>query len=165
MVTILVVYIGLKMKLIKQTIDACLLYSAAMILSVDPKILIDEIGHDGQDIWWPELKGCQQKRGHHIQEIQDCFIRRGKCLYPVELMPTIHTDSKFKPETIFKINNAMERFQIHIAYKTGILIGMNRYNKAHAVAWDGQRIFDPNGMSYGLEDFRIREIWLVGSMI
>ena len=62
------------MRLLKQPNDSCLLYAAAMVLDEPPEILIREIGHDGQQVWWPELSKSFQKRSFNIQEIIDCFI-------------------------------------------------------------------------------------------
>lgn len=147
-------------------VDACLLYSAAMVLDEKPHVLESEIGHDGQEHWW-RLPGPSAKRGHHIQELQDCAIARGKGFVRVELFPRSapeHMDQAWR--LIFDQETAQRRFKNHVKGRRGILIGRGPYSDlGHACAWTGKDVYDPNGLSYPLENFVIKECWLLAEMI
>ncbi len=145
------------MKLLKMRGNDCLLYSAAMILDEDPRTLEKEIGHDGSAIWWPQVKLPYSHRGYHIQEIIDCCIKRGFGLVPIEAHPC---SASYLAPTDIKIlsppDQAMERFQRLIANRRGILLG-----KRHACAWDGSQVYDPNGRIIDLNQFEVRECWIL----
>jgi len=147
------------MKLLKMSGHDCLLYSAAMILDESPDTLEKEIGHDGKEVWWPEVADPFCRRGIHIQEILDLCIKRGYVLYPVELMPASAARG-CSPKAILQETAAILRFKRIINGQKGILI-----TATHAVAWDGQIIFDPNGRLAVLGDYTIREAWLIGNQI
>jgi len=148
------------MKLLKQNGDHCLVYSLAMVLDEEPEVLMGEIGHDGQEIWWPDNKN--PKRGVHIQECIDCCLRRGYGLVPIELFPcSAPVDAPQDYRYIYDTIEATSRFMNNIADERGIIIGINNQGNGHAVAWDGEMIHDPIGKIYPLEDFNIRECWMV----
>lgn len=144
------------MKLLKMSSNQCLIFSAAMVLGEHPEDLCTEIGHDGLDIVFP-LPPPACYRGHHIQEIQDLFLARGKCLYEVELNPLSgHPDST---RYVRPYDNPRARFERLIKNRQGILV-----SGTHAVAWDGEIIYDPNGRNYGLEKFNPIMAFLVGKI-
>jgi len=149
------------MQLLTQVGDNCLVYAAAMILDENPDTLIEEIGHDGQEIWWPERTGVTRKRGIHIQEIIDCVHARGKALMPIDLFPCCAPDIDAEPKEIWDRGHCMSRFKNMIAFRRGILIGLSESGAGHACAWDGQTVFDPRGFTCKLEDFTIRECWIL----
>lgn len=141
------------MKFLKQKGDTCIIYALAMVLDIDPEVIIEEIGHDGQEIWYPEQVGCQQKRGIHIQELQTVCATRGKLLAPVEVMPRLGPEGRF----IFTEEAGILRFLFLINERSGIMISEN-----HAYAWDGQILHDPaTGSPKQLTDIRIKECWLL----
>lgn len=142
------------MKLLKMAGHDCLLYSAAMVLDESPAILEKEIGHDGSEVWWPEKPQPFCRRGIHIQEILDCFIRRGKGLIPVDLMPA-SAPVGGKPKAIWDVEKAIIRFKTYISGREAILI-----TASHAIAWDGSKVFDPNGRVTVIEDYSIKQAWL-----
>lgn len=133
----------------------CLLYAAAMVLDEDPKVLIKEIGHNGLDIWWPELKDSSRYRGFHIQEIIDLCLTRQKCLVPIDIFgrsaPSGHPQGWKLVPGIDK-----ERFENHIDGAIGILIG-----ETHSAAWNGYEVYDPNGVIYSIDSFQVQECWLL----
>lgn len=143
------------MKLEKQPKPMCLLYAAAMVLGVKPAILLDEIGHDGLEVWWPTHTGNSQYRGHHIQEIIDCFLRRGFSLTCIEPEPVCAPDHFVDPRNCFLKSEAIGRVYRYLEQYSGILI-----SGTHAVAWDTKQVYDPNGSIYSIDKFKpIREIW------
>lgn len=126
-----------------------------MVLDETPEQLIKEIGHDGLEVWWPDVGGSLQYQGFHIQEIIDRFLFRGKGLVPIEINPRSAPEGYGEK---WKLVPGMDekRFWKRIKKKTGILIGIN-----HAVAWDGELIYDPNGLIYPIVRFQMRECWRV----
>jgi len=148
-------------KLLHQNSHQCLLYSAAMVLGEDPAVLLREIGHDGLDIWWSELYQPYCHRGHHIQEIIDCFVRRGFGLMPIQVYPTSKprvADVEIKQ--IYQEDVAVGRFLAHIGNRPAILIGAS-----HSYAWDGEKVFDPNGVTREIADVNIMEAWIMTKLI
>ena len=140
----------------------CLLYSRAMALNEYPKDLIQEIGHDGLSKWWdkPEPE-CY--RSHHIQEFILPLLRRDKCLVPIELYPcSIPLNGLPGDERLlWDQDSCSERFRAIIDGRVGILIGMSGSGIGHACAWSGEKVYDPNGRIYGIENFIVKECWLI----
>lgn len=151
------------MKLLKQKGHRCVLYAAAMVLNEDPEILQYEIGHDGLGIQYPNLSEPACLKGFHIQEILDCFLKRGYGLMLVELMPRSGVqDHSDLWHTIFEEDKAVDRFCKIIDGKEAILIGQNPETGAnHAYAWDGNKVFDPIGRMLSLDKTPVREAWVV----
>lgn len=139
----------------------CLLYSAAMVLGVEPKVLKNEIGHSGLKIWWKFEQGNMRYRGHHIQEIIDCCIRRGRSLMLIDYLPNMSPRPGIKGRLIESSDDLINRFKNIIIGKLGILIGKSKSGINHACAWDGNKVYDPNGQIYKLNDFNIRECWIL----
>jgi hypothetical protein len=136
-----------------------------MILDIKPETLIKEIGHDGSEIIWPQLTGHVAQKGFHIQEILDCFWRRGFTLtqivaYPCSLPYGDTID--LKPHILWNNDFAKERFKRIIHDREGIILGRISIGQMHACAWDGENIYDPRGRIYGIEtgDLQIGECWL-----
>lgn len=143
------------MKLLTMTTNQCVLYSAAMVLDSAPETLIHEIGHDGMVVTWPELRAPQCYNGFHPQEIIDCAWRRGYAMMVIE------TESFSGPENSNPIRitpKDTNRLQAYMALP-GIIIGTNICGHGHAVAWDGKKVYDPNGLIYPLNEFKIYEFW------
>lgn len=155
------------MKLLKQPNDSCLLYSAAMVLDELPKRLIREIGHDGQTVWWPKLSKSFQIRSFNIQEIIDCFIRRGLGLMPIYLYPcNVPPVGMAQPKMVWDAHECDARFMNRIENVEAIITGQRITSQVpHAVAWDGKKIYDPMGKIYGIEDFVIKEAWIKVKLI
>jgi hypothetical protein len=134
-----------------------------MVLDEDPVTLQNEIGHDGLGIQYPELKEPLSLRGHHIQEILDCFIKRGKGLMFVEVMP--RSGPKGHPElwhTIFNEDVATIRFLALLQGRRAILIGVNPETGGnHAYAWTGHEVYDPIGRVLKISETPVREAWIV----
>ena len=155
------------MRLLKQHSDSCLLYAAAMVLDEPPEILIREIGHDGQEIWWPELSKSFQKRSFNIQEIIDCFIHRGFGLMPIHIYPcNVPPVGMVQPKMVWDQSKCEKRFLNLIDGQEGIITGQREGSLVpHAVAWDGHKIYDPMGMIYEIDKFTIKEAWIKVKLI
>lgn len=139
----------------------CLLYSAAMILEETPSTLKNEIGHSGLKIWWKFERGNMRYRGHHIQEIINCCIKRNRGLMPIDYLPNMSPRPGIKGRLIEDSNYLLRRFKNITKNKRGILIGKSKSGINHACAWDGKKVYDPNGQIYDIDDFNIKECWIL----
>ncbi len=152
------------MKLLKMRSgeNQCLVYSLAMLLDVEPDVLIEELIHDGTSRWFPKQPIPYCYRGYHIQEIVDVCLARGYGLTLVELYPCLASQ---KDPTNYKLlwDEAFAdiRFKRLLTGRKGLLIGEAPSGGGHACAWDGIIVFDPNGRKYKLDKFKIRECWLL----
>lgn len=151
----------------------CLLYAAATILDMPPDALRTEIGYSGNEEWWPEAKFPASIRSFHIQEINDCFMKRGLSLSLIERFPRMAPAGL---ENQWKLMDAEEkleeRFQKCLQQNMkAILLGLKPSGLRHAVAFENGIVYDPTppkGNVCPLEklpyDFRITEIWVVGEI-
>ena len=72
---------------------SCAVTAFAMALHVPVQELIQEIGHDGSEIVFPELEEPMRRRGFHSQELIYAAWKRGFTVTPIELMPVIAPDA------------------------------------------------------------------------
>lgn len=150
------------MKLLTQTKPQCLLYSLAMLLDETPEAIIKELGHDGMDVWWPEYDDQRRYRSHTMQEAQDVCITRGKALACIQACPTQAPDGRADIAKMTYEDNE-SRFLSILYCRPGMLIGESK-GGGHACAWDGWNVYDPNGSIYDLNDFSIKECWLLTNL-
>lgn len=141
-----------------------------MLLQEIPLHLIDEIGHDGMVIpdRWKHLTPPDCFLGHHIQEIVDCFFRRGYALSMIEPNPGhvqqinfSQRDAESSVEGFFTTAQQKTRIQRYLKNPAIIIL------KGHAVAWDGERVYDPNGRIYEDDwfiDHEIVDIWIMSQI-
>jgi len=140
----------------------CLLYSAAMLLNEPASFLVEELGHDGMEVWWPELDDHRKFRGHSMQEMIDIFLKRGFTLTPIQSFPMQSPGSCIEARPTFE--EYAERFYKHIAKKRAILIGRTQRGNGHAWAWDGYQVFDPRGSMPNIHDLAVSEAWVMHSI-
>lgn len=138
---------------------SCNLASMAMVLDVHYRELIEEIGHDGSEILYPDLPEPLCRRGFHMQELIDCAVTRFFTCSEIQIRPVGTPDglAGHEHEIDFKISHE-ERFKkyLDLGYNA-LLYGMTR-KCYHCVAWewDTKLIHDPNGRVYGLNDCKIK---------
>ena len=133
----------------------CLVFSLAMLLGESVETLLQEIGHSGEEVWWPGWEIPYSYRGIHIQEVIELCLKRNYTLTPIEMTPVsgcAKEPGNYRP--IYE--DGAERFYRLVQGRRGIMISSN-----HAVAWDGRIIWDPNGRLYELHNFTPRECWLL----
>lgn len=145
------------MRLLKlpNEVHQCLIYSVAMLLDCKPENIINSLGHDGCEIWWPELEAPWSYRGVHMQEILDVVELVGKTLVCYQLMPmSVPIGDGLEQKTIYTPQQAMMRFTNAVRLSEGLLI-----TDRHACAWDGKKVYDPNGRIADISDYPIKEFW------
>ena len=140
------------MRLLTQTQPQCLLYATAMALDVEIAEIVENLGHDGMEVQWPELDPPQCYRSFHIQEMIDFAFNIGIGLVRYEPCPMMAPNDSVNPL-------AIDAYDIEwLSKMDAILIG-----NTHAVAWShkDREIFDPRGFRYSLLRFDFNQIFFV----
>lgn len=132
---------------------SCLPASAAMILDIELKKLIEYIGHDGSGIVFPDLPEPGKRRGFHMQEIIPIAWSYGFAVTPIEARPCSTPDGKNEFEIEFP-ESLEDRFKIHLDGCRGIITGQ-RARWFHATAWSDGLIHDPIGKVYPYEEIEM----------
>lgn len=137
-----------------QTMPApglCAATSFAMALDMSVDDLLAWIGHDGSEIIFPDLPPPLCRRGHHIQELIEAALVRGKAVTPVELFPVIGSfpDAKRTRQVLFGegFTGNWIRFNQYLTQSRGTIEGTLSL-VPHMVAYEHGRIYDPNGHVY-----------------
>lgn len=138
----------------------CLIYSAAMVLGHNVEDLIEHLGHDGMEVWWPEFDDHRQYRSVSMQEIIDVFLQHDVALVPIQAMPLQVADGEHRdPRLTYEEPGA--RFMKHIRSRRAILIGQTEQGNGHAWAWDGKEAYDPRGWMCDIGMLSLREAWVM----
>lgn len=130
---------------------ACSITALAMTLDVPVVELIKKLGHNGSEIIWPNLKEPMCRRGFHSQELIHLAWRYGYSVTPFEVFPSIGPSSGYGdnyPVIFNEDENAnWQQFFNMIENTKGILEGQcGRCH--HALHFDHNEIFDPDGYQY-----------------
>jgi hypothetical protein len=139
-----------------------------MLLDANPENLILEIGHEGDEVWFPRKEGSESKRSFHPAEINDCCMRRGYALSLIEMSPrTGPSDCQpGEDRLLFDLEFSIQRFIASVKDHAGILIcRVPESHLGHACAWDGKKVYDPRGIIGELEDYEISEMWILTKLI
>jgi hypothetical protein len=143
---------------------SCLPAAAAMVMDVPLVDVLNMIGHDGSDIYWPSYPEPYRRRAFHIQEIIEIGLRLQWAFTPIEpkpfSWPPINGERTAIAQPACTQWDSQERLLTHLFNRRAILLGIGPHGGHHAVACDNQRVFDPNGLEYQLSTFKIREAWL-----
>lgn len=138
---------------------SCLAASFAIALDVDLATLLSEVGHDGSEIIFPHLPEPFCRRAFHYQEfIQSCLQRSRACVL-IEAIPLLGTTIDNQVLPIYVSGGNMMRMKKLMEDHQGVLVGDNSEGNPHAVAWNRQSCYDPNGCRiYSADMFGVREL-------
>jgi hypothetical protein len=141
----------------------CLVTSFAIVIDVDARDLMDEIGHDGSEIVFPALPEPYNRRSHHVQELIDCCERRGIWVTPFDAMPTSSSIVDVPEPYLLKMKlEPGARFTQILTTHIGVIVGQDPERRPHAFVWDGKGIIDPALASRGcLSRYGIRQLWAI----
>lgn len=117
-----------------------------MVLGITLNEMLTRIGHDGSEIIWPELPEPQRRRTFHIQECLAVALRLGFGTTELQFGPSLTPDGQRLHEVTPPID-----IRWLMSISTGVLYGRGRVTN-HVVAWDGQKVYDPNGTIYDIEN-------------
>jgi hypothetical protein len=138
--------------------------AAAMAFDCTIKDLEKFIGHDGSEIIHPHLRGPAQRKGFHSQEIIGAALAMGYAMTPIEAVPVQTATGVDRHGIVFPdFNSSEERLSAYLYKSRGIVCGVAPSGLWHAIAWDGENCYDPQGRVYSMEDIkiRIRIYWIV----
>lgn len=136
------------MKTYTQTSHNCFITALGCILEEDPEDLCTELGVTGLEICWPDRPAPYCYRGHHISEAIELCLYRNKALVPIYFHPALGEPGCFVEVCPQSRNILKERPAL-----------MEGRDLQHAYAWDGEKIWDPNGRWRELDDVAIRVAW------
>lgn len=114
----------------------CVLTAFSSILGIDEKAIIDELGHNGSEIVFPDLPEPLCRRGFDPRELVYYCFKRG--------INVTELDAKLMRQgangNIFTIDKSEELTSL-LPKNKGVLTGsfMGRF---HAVAWNGEKIMN-----------------------
>lgn len=145
----------------------CLITSFAMLLDIPVQKLIEEIGHDGLEIKYPDLPKPRCYKGHHPQEIIDYCLEKDWFVTEIIANPHSGDESDETGYSIFTEETKQHRITRYLEDYSGVLTGLTNSNKRHAVVWDKETcmIYDPNGTIYvpnKEKNFKIESFWIIG---
>lgn len=145
---------SIEMNLIKQGPGQCLPASLAMLLNVSLETVIGSLGHDGQEILWPEFKPPKCYRGFTIPEMMDISLRQGYALLEVSSMLYQFSgvgDTGIEHSLPMRFNNheydsPESRILFYMQRYSGIVQGYYALDVPHACAWNHteREMYDPN---------------------
>jgi hypothetical protein len=121
----------------------------AMLLDRPLREILDKIGHDGSEIWWPEAKPPRNMRGFTFDELIDVADYYGRRLMLIQAEPKMWDGcdaSEARGPTSFPFGRDIEsRIEYYLRKYSGMIIGCYTPNAFHAVAWNGCLVYDPSG--------------------
>ena len=129
---------------------SCLLTSFAMAIGVPVGDLTKSLGFDGTEIIFPELPIPSCYRGHHEQECLHACMKLGYYFssHEMESVGGHDLEQHYKTEVPWDWSVILE--------SNCVMAGEHISGSSHAVAWNAeeQKIYDPNGSMYDMENFK-----------
>src|SRR5262249_31798948 len=116
---------------------SCLPTSFAMALGVPVAELIAMIGHDGSEVRWVAPEPFS-RAGFHAQELIRCAWKLGFSVTEFQAIPLLRN----RTSNAVKAIDNLVFFRHALKQGIGVLTGKAINSSPHAVAWDGQQIFD-----------------------
>lgn len=152
------------MKLIKQPNRwSCFPTSLAMVLNCELDYIIRSLGHDGSMIVNPTAPEPLNRRAFHPQELQDFLWRHNYFWSEWQVNPALDIGDNLQPLRIYTDEERNKILSNLLSSHKAILVGDSPYNGyLHAVAWNRKLIYDPNGMRYPIEEFPIKNFYIIG---
>ena len=123
-----------------------------MALGMPVAELIEQVGHDGSEIVFPEKTPPADRRGFHTQEMIRVALDVGMTATPIELFPRFCSDKAGGNSFIVYLGKDGEAnwdyFEKFIVCGKGVMEGSTDYGHNHAVAFQSNTIYDPDGEEY-----------------
>lgn len=137
---------------------SCVPTCFAMLLDIPVETIIEEVGHDGSEIIFPDLEEPYCRRGFTQQEMLDVCWKHGYAI--VEITKNIVSciemiDGSYKT---YEVPVSKERFDNYLVGTIGVLTGLIN-DKYHACVWDGYKLISPDGLFYPLEKIEPMYYW------
>lgn len=137
---------------------SCLPTAFAMCFDIPVTEVIIALKHDGSAIIRSDKPEPYKRRGFHPQELILYGLQKRFAVIPIDILGLALTDG----ETITPIEQDIDEMNRIINSHIGVMTGYTKPEyKPHAVAWDGDTIYDPNGTFYGPDRFQIATFYLI----
>lgn len=140
---------------------SCVPTAFAMCLEHKVEHLLTWLDHDGSEIIWPYLPEPYCRRGFHIQEMILIAHVLGFTCTPFEALPLSCPVGAKKPYEVQMGETPNDRMIKLLTDNWGVLTGIGKSGKPHAVAWDGFKIHDPNYSIYDITSFTLETFWQI----
>ncbi len=139
---------------------SCTATAFAMVLSIDVATIIDMVGHDGSEIYWPDLPDPLCRRGFHIQEMVEVADCLGWSVTPFEARLFSGGPNKIPKEIMLREQPAL-RMQRVMRNRRGVINGTTLRGTGHSVAWDGLNAIDTNATPFDLSGLTVHAFYCV----
>lgn len=126
---------------------SCLPSAFAIVLDRKVQDVVEAVGHDGSNIVFQDLPDPQRRRSFHIQEVLIACLKLGHVFLPIYQQLTI------TPNGLQKFSWICQEYDEFVSTHIGVFTGLTSGGRRHAVAWDGQEVYDPVGVRYNLSGF------------
>lgn len=127
--------------------------------------LIEEIGHDGSEIWFPHKPEPFNRRAFHPQEIVSVALKLDpqRIIVHIDSDPAVHPNDFRNIKKVYTEQDAYERVHYYLQKYNCVLTGKTLNEQRHAVAWDHKRymIIDPKVTEYRLNKFIIEDLFIL----
>jgi len=107
----------------------CIPTAFAIIINEPVNKILEALGHDGSG----------EHKGFHVQEIISVIYPWGWAVTQFDYVTRLHYDTYIQ-ETVWELPLT----------RVGVIFG-DFNGQAHAAAWDGQLVFNPNGSLHSLD--------------
>ncbi len=169
------------MELLKQPNRwSCLPTAMAMITDQSVDMIINQIGHDGSEILWPDLPEPRCRRSFHIQEMVDIALASGRFLMLIEKSPLTLSNvevsfdrlgtailAKAPHNRLYELYGEMAS-RIYPLRRPSLQNYLKEYDAlilspGHAAAWNSteQLVYDPNGTKQYITQYQITQLWII----
>jgi len=139
----------------------CTAVAFAMALGIAKHKILKQLP-DPSEIIWPIAQ--HGYRGHHTQELIDLCYSYGQSVMQIDVMPVFsHFSGELQGQTrAYGLeDHFVERLKNYLEYNYGVLTGTIGFNAGHAVAWDGEKVYDPMGLvRFDLEFMNIQHFFI-----
>lgn len=124
---------------------SCLPKAFAMASGIPVEVIIEEIGHDGSEILFPQYKEPYCRRGFHIQELINVMDDHGILVTPFET--ELQLIGGTKPNyTIKKVKLIDPEYMRRKMFNSvGVLVGDTNKGNRHAIIWRTGLMYDNDG--------------------
>lgn len=133
---------------------SCVPTAFAMVLDMPVEDLIKETGHDGSEILYEDLPEPFRRRSFHLQEIVYILVKQKFATFPWHPYRCSSVEGEYMIEDEPHYEELLHLQGVFFGYRLGSSL-------PHAVAWNGQIIFDPIGARYPYDQFKVEEFWPV----
>jgi hypothetical protein len=137
---------------------SCTPTAFAMVLSIDVARLVEMVGHDGSEIYWPDLPSPLSRRGFHIQEMIEVADQLGWSVTPFDARLFSGGPGKNPIEILLREPPAL-RMQRVMNRRAGVINGSTLRGMGHSVAWDGHNAIDTNATQFDLSRLNIHSFY------